>query len=238
MSRLPRIDVVGVPQHIVVRGVDRQPCFFRDADRALYLGIVANAAARYSVAVHAFVLMTNHVHLLASGRALGALSAMMQLTGLRYVRRVNGLYGRTGTLFEGRFRGSLVQSDRYLLACMRYIELNPVRARMVDRPEDYVWSSYKNNAGLERADWLTPHDEYLRLGASARERAHAWRDLVLAALGDDELADIRNHVNRNRVLGDPRFQQHIAAMLGRRVHIAPPGRPWPGRIGAANLATK
>lgn len=238
MSRRPRIDVVDVPQHIVVRGIDRQPCFFRSADRALYLDILTNAAARYDVAVHAFVLMTNHVHLLASGRALGALSAMMQLTGLRYVRRVNGFYGRTGTLFEGRFRGSLVQNERYLLACMRYIELNPVRARMVNRPEDYSWSSYRHNAGLELTPWLTPHDEYLRLGVLAHERAHAWRDLVSSAVGDNELADIRNHVNRNCVLGDPRFQQRIAAMLGRRVHIAPRGRPWPTRIGAAKLAIK
>jgi len=233
MARLPRIDVVGVPQHIIVRGVDRQPCFFDRSDRTLYLEILRDAASRCNAAVHAFVLMTNHVHLLATGGLPGALSSMMQLTGLRYVRRVNGLYMRTGTLFEGRFRGSLVQSERYLLSCMRYIELNPVRARMVERAEDYPWSSYQNNAGIERAGWLTPHDEYLRLGTSEAERVQAWRNLVSITLDDNEMSSIRNHAARNRVLGDKVFQQHIADMLGRRVHIMPPGRPWPARNRSA-----
>ncbi len=231
MSRLPRIDLVGVPQHIVVRGVDRQPCFFRDADHALYLDILIHAAARHSVAIHAFVLMTNHVHLLATGSSLGGVSAMMQLIGLRYVRRVNGLYGRTGTLFEGRFRGSLVQSDRYLLACMRYIEVNPLRARMVNRPEHYPWSSYRCNAGLEHNSWLTRHEQYMRLAPTERERTQAWRALVSSAPGKDEWDVIRNHLRRNCVLGDRSFQECIAATLGRRVHIAPPGRPLPKRVG-------
>ncbi|MEP7208239.1 MAG: transposase [Casimicrobiaceae bacterium] len=235
MARLPRIDVVGIPQHIVLRGVDRQPCFYRDIDRSLYLDVLADAATRYDVSVHAFVLMTNHVHLLASARALGALSAMMKLVGLRYVRRINGTYGRTGTLFEGRFRGSLVQSERYLLACMRYIELNPVRAHMVVAPEDYPWSSYRHHAGLEREHesrfrLLTPHGEFARLGTSSCERATAWRDLVRAGVAGDDLASIRAHVNRNRALGEPQFQERIAAMLGRRVDIVPRGRPWPTRI--------
>ena len=224
MPRLPRIDVVGVPQHIVVRGVDRQPCFFADADRRLYIQIVADAARRSNVAIHAFVLMTNHVHLLSTGRVPGALSAMMHRVGLRYVRRVNTRYGRTGTLFEGRFRASLVQSERHLLACMRYIELNPVRARMVDRPEDYPWSSFRRNAGIACADWLSPHEEYLHLGTSADARAKAWRDLVTTGSSDAELSNIRNHVNRNCALGDSRFQKSIAELLGRRVHIVPRGR--------------
>jgi len=233
MARLPRIDVVGVPQHIVVRGVDRQPCFFAHSDCTLYLEIVRDAASHCDAALHAYVLMTNHVHLLATGRCPGALSAMMQRIGLRYVRRINHRYARTGTLFEVRFRGSLVQSERYLLTCMRYIELNPVRARMVERPDDYPWSSYHSNAGIERTAWVTPHDEYMRLGASPLERAQAWRELVAAALGDDELASIRSHTSRNRVLGDDGFQREIAAMVGRPVHITPPGRPWPAR----NLST-
>jgi len=232
MARLPRIDIVGVPQHVVVRGVDRQPCFFERSDRALYLEILREAASRCNVAVHAFVLMTNHVHLLATGGAPGALSSVMQRIGLRYVRRVNGLYERTGTLFEGRFRSSLVQSERYLLACMRYIELNPVRAHMVDQAEDYPWSSYRHNAGIECGGWLTPHDEFLRLGASDDERARAWRTLVSMAPDDDELSSIRTHVAGNRVLGDTGFQQHIAGMLGRRVHIVRPGRPWTARMRA------
>ncbi|MEO8557164.1 MAG: hypothetical protein ABI474_10870 [Actinomycetota bacterium] len=116
---------------------------------------------------------------------------------------------------------------------MRYIELNPVRARMVAQPEDYPWSSYRHNAGFDGADWLTPHDEYRCLGAPRSVRAQAWREFVSTAWGDDELAAIRNHVNRNRVLGDSRFQQRIAEMLGRRVDIAPLGRPWPARADKA-----
>lgn len=228
-ARLPRIDVVGVPQHIVVRGVDRQPCFFASSDRRLYLALLREAAARCGVAVHAYVLMTNHVHLVATGQASGALSAMMQIVGVRYVRRINDAHSRTGTLFEGRFRSSLVQSERYLLACMRYVELNPVRAAMVGRAEDYPWSSYRSNAGFEHAGWLAPSDEYLRLGDTAAARGSAWRDLVAMALGDDELASIRKHVNANRVLGGERFQNELATMLGRRVHILPPGRPWHAR---------
>jgi putative transposase len=233
MARLPRIDVVGVPQHIVVRGVDRQRCFFERSDYPLYLEILREAASRCNAAVHAYVLMTNHVHLLATGGSPGALSSMMQRIGLRYVRRVNDLYMRTGTLFEGRFRGSLVQSERYLLACMRYIELNPVRAHIVARAEDYPWSSYRNNAGIERAGWLTPHEEFLRLAASEGDRTQAWRTLVSTAPDDDELSSIRNHAAGNRVLGDRGFQQHVARTLGRRVHIVRPGRPWTARIHTA-----
>jgi putative transposase len=112
---------------------------------------------------------------------------------------------------------------------MRYIELNPVRAGLVERPEAYAWSSYRSNVGMERVAWLTPHDEFMRLGASAVECAGAWRELVAVALGDEDLAAIRSHASKSRVLGDDRFQRRIAAMLGRSVHIAPPGRPWPAR---------
>jgi putative transposase len=232
MARLPRIDVVGIPQHIIVRGVDRQPCFFAHTDRALYLDILRDAAARHGAAIHAYTLMTNHVHLLATGGSPGALSSMMQLVGLRYVRRINGLYGRTGTLFEGRFRASLVQSERYFLSCLRYIELNPLRARMVELPMDYPWSSCRHHVGAERNDWLTPHEEYLRLGASDAARWHAYSELLATSIGDDEILRIRKHTNRNCALGDEPFQSRIAALLGRRVRIARSGRPWPARGGS------
>lgn len=227
MARLPRIDAVGIPQHVVVRGVDRQPCFFAPGDRALYLDLLREAAARCDVDVHAYVLMTNHVHLLVTGNVPRAVSATMHRVGARYVRRVNGWYARSGTLFEGRFRASLVQSERYVLVSMRYIELNPVRAGMVEHAEDFRWSSYRSNAGIECADWLVPRDEYRRLGRSARARGKAWRELVATPPAVAEVASIRKHLNANRALGDERFQSEIAAMLGRRVHVLPPGRPWP-----------
>lgn len=226
MSRTPRIDVPEIPQHIVTRGVNRQPCFSRNADRSTYLAILADAAARCAVSVHAFVLMTNHVHLLATGRAPGAVSSMMQVAGSRYVLQFNAVHGRTGTLFEGRFRSSLVQSDRYFLACMRYIELNPVRARLVDGPADYAWSSYLHNAGSTSARaWLTPHEEYLELGTTNEARGRAWQELVASALQEDELTAIRSHANQGRALGDTAFQQAIAARLGRHVHVRARGRP-------------
>jgi len=137
MARLHRIDIPDIAQHVIVRGVDRQPCFFADADYESYLAILRASAASSDCAIHAFVLMTNHVHLLLSGNVAGAVSATMHRAGLRYVGHVNRRHGRTGTLFEGRFRSSLVQTERYLLTCMRYIELNPVRACMVARPGDY-----------------------------------------------------------------------------------------------------
>src|SRR6266545_4048494 len=160
MARLPRIDIPGVPQHVIVRGVNRQPCFCNESDYLGYLACLRDVAGERGVAVHAFVLMTNHVHLLATGSISRSISAMMQGIGRRYVRRVNQLYGRTGTLFEGRFRASLVQSERYLLTCMRYIELNPVRASMVGDPAAYRWSSFRGNARIEPMAWLRPHEEY------------------------------------------------------------------------------
>jgi putative transposase len=225
MARLHRMDVPGIAQHVIVRGVDRQPCFFADADYETYLAMLRASAAGSDCAVHAFVLMSNHVHLLVTGGVAGAVSATMHRTGLRYVGHVNRSYKRTGTLFEGRFRSSLVQTERYLLTCMRYIELNPVRAQMVARPDDYRWSSFRSNAGLAPPGWLVSHDVYRSLGRSALERVEEYRALFGAALDPDDLAAIRLHANKCCALGDARFQELIAAMVSRRAHVAPVGRP-------------
>ena len=150
MARQPRIDLKGVPQHLIQRGNNRLACFFDDNDRYRYLEWLAVAAAKYGGAVHAYVLMTNHVHLLATGHEKGALGRMMQSLGRRYVRYVNSRYRRSGTLWEGRYKSSLVDSDQYLLTCYRYIELNPVRAFLVTTPGDYRWSSFNCNAGKSR----------------------------------------------------------------------------------------
>jgi putative transposase len=224
MGRLPRIDVPGVPEHVIARGVDRQPCFFDDSDYITYLEHLRAAATKADVAIHAFVLMTNHIHLLATGALPRSISVMMQAVGRRYVRRVNQTYRRTGTLFEGRFRASLVQSERYLLTCMRYIELNPVRAGMASNPADYRWSSFRSNAGLENNGWLQPHPEYLRLGVGRNVHA-AYRELFKTSIDTDDIRAIRLHINKDCVLGSERFQTEIAVMLGRRAHVAPVGRP-------------
>ena len=169
--------------------------------------------------------MTHHVHLLTTGHAPGAVSHMMQSVGRRYVRRLNETYGRTGTLFEGRFRSSLVQSERYLLACMRYIEGNPMRAAMVAHPADYRWSSYRANAALAHDGLVTPHEVYVALGATRIRRVAAYESLFGADLAAEDVDAIRLHVNKNCALGNDRFQRSIAAMCGRRASVAAIGRP-------------
>jgi putative transposase len=225
MSRLPRLEIPGVPQHVVVRGVDRQPLFFGFDDYRTFLCLLADAAARLRCAIHAYALMTNHVHLLMTGDRPGSVSAVMHRVGSRYVRRVNEDRGRTVTLFEGRYRACLVESERYLLTCMRYIELNPMRAGMVDHPALYRWSSYRANAGLEPAGLIVPRDEYLRLGTSCEERAHAYRALFDCTIPMPLLDEIRLQLNRGCVLGSAGFVESIAQRSGRRAHVVDPGRP-------------
>jgi putative transposase len=169
--------------------------------------------------------MTNHVHLLAQGQKPAAIPGLMQSLGRRYVRYVNRTYGRTGTLFEGRYRASLVESERYLLTCMRYIELNPVRARIAARPADYRWSSFRNHAGQDTLSWIAQPDEYRRLGKSRRERAEAYRALFDTPMGNYELGVIREHLNKDCALGSSRFQAEIERMAGRRARVVPQGRP-------------
>ena len=218
MARLPRIDVPGIAQHVISRGNDRQACFFSDDDFATYRTWLDEAASRHECAVHAFVLMTNHIHLLMTGHALGAVGATMQALGRRYVRRVNYRYRRTGTLFEGRYKASLVESERYALACMRYIELNPVRAAMVGHPAEYRWSSFRANTGIESIPGLQPHAAYWELGASGAERADAYRKLFDTELSEAEVEAIRIHAQKDCVLGSPRFQAHAMGRPARSTY--------------------
>jgi putative transposase len=225
MARTLRIDMPGVPQHLITRGNDRAPCFFEDADRQVYLRCLAQAAGVTGCDLHAYVLMTNHVHLLATGNTGGAVSRMMQVVGTRYARYVNRTYGRTGTLFEGRFKSSLVDSERYFMTCMCYIELNPVRAGMVNAPATYPWSSFGDNACGAPSGLLTPHPEYLRLGNDPAFRLRAYRSLFDTPFDETKLAEIRRHIQRNRALGGDAFRRAIEATLGRCVGIVARGRP-------------
>lgn len=225
MARKPRIDVAGVPQHLIQRGVDRSVCFCDDLDREFYLANLQEAARACDCRIHAYVLMTNHVHLLATGEAIGAISAMMQMLGRRYVRRFNDRYHRTGTLWEGRFKSCLVDSERYVLICYRYIEMNPVRARMVGHPLEYVWSSVHANAA-GRADALVdPHETYLGLARQEVQRLRIYSELLAQAINEHDLIAIRGHVNQGKALGGKRFQQQIAELTGREVHLRKRGRP-------------
>ena len=207
MPRLLRYELTGIAQHVIQRGNNRQPCFFADEDYHRYLECLADAARRWACDIHAYVLMTNHVHLLATPHKANAMAKLMQSVGRNYVRYVNDRYRRTGTLWEGRYKASLVGSGRYLLACYRYIELNPVRAARVKNPADYRWSSHARNAWGKPDLCLKEHKEYTQLGHEAENRLKAYRDLFQTALDGATLDDIRRNLNQCRAFASTRFKK-------------------------------
>lgn len=225
MPRRPRITLADVPLHLIQRGNNRQDCFFADADRRFYLECLGQSAARHGCAIHAYVLMTNHVHLLLTPSSARSAGEMMKHLGQRYVHHVNRTQGRSGTLWEGRFRSCIVQDEAYLLSCYRYIELNPVRAGVVDHPAEYPWSSYRANAEGEHNPLLVPHQLYLGLESPGETAPAAYRELFRDELGPRLEADIGRATNGNFALGDAQFQTRMAAALGRRVTPGKPGRP-------------
>lgn len=225
VPRQPRFFIPNIPQHVVTRGVDRQAVFFHEQDYALYLRVLLEAAATHDCLVHAYVLMTNHVHLLVTPGCEKSLPLLMQAMGRSYVQRVNVRYDRTGTLWEGRYKASLVQHGEYLLACQRYIELNPVRARMVAGPGEYRFSSYACNAEGSYDALVTAHACYLDLDVDPSARRKAYRALFDDVLDETLLARIRKSTNAGSVIGDPCFKEQIEAMLGRAVPTGKRGRP-------------
>jgi putative transposase len=225
MARLPRLCPAGIAQHIIQRGNNRQVCFADEQDLQIYAHWLNEYATEFDVAIHAWVFMTNHVHLLATPGEVGAVSAMMQALGRRYVRYFNRQYRRSGTLWEGRFKSSLVQSESYLLQCYRYIELNPVRAGMVANPADYRWSSYQCNGLGKQSKLCVPHDEYLGLGRYDDERQVNYRALFETHIDGPVLDSIRGALNKGLALGNERFKEEIEALYGRRVRSGKMGRP-------------
>jgi putative transposase len=225
MPRTPRLDLADIPQHIIQRGNDRQPCFRMDADYLCYLTELRETSLRENCRVHAYVLMTNHVHLLATPAAVGGIGRMMQALGRRYVRYFNDRHHRTGTLWEGRYKACLVDTEGYLLGCHRYIELNPVRACMVATPGDYPWSSFRTNA-LGKSDPLVrPHASYLALDRRPDVRCRMYRNWVMQAVDSAETDAIRRHLQRQHAYGSNCFRAAIEAQLGRRAGPAKIGRP-------------
>jgi putative transposase len=216
MARLPRLYFPGCAQHVIQRGNNRMACFHGKTDYTTYLAFLEAAAAKYEVAIHAFVLMTNHVHLLVTPADEQGVSRMMQAQGRKYVRYFNHTHGRTGTLWEGRYKSTLVDADNYLLTVYRYIELNPVRAHMVSHPSQYRWSSYAFNALGKPIQLVTPHLLYLTMGATAEERQEAYRALFRGRIPEKELTAIRETTNKGWVLGCDRFKHRIEAETGRR----------------------
>lgn len=225
MPRRARITLPNIPIHIIQRGNNRQACFFANEDYHFYLDWLTEHAGKTGCRIHAYVLMTNHVHLLISADKADSPGALMKALGQRYVQYINRTYRRSGTLWEGRFRSCPIQEEAYLLACQRYIELNPVRAGMVTHPAEYRWSSYRANAQGEADALLQPHPLYLALGLDAYERQAAYRELFRFELDPGLVDDIRRATNGNFALGNERFAAEASAMLGRRVAPGRSGRP-------------
>ena len=209
MPRRARFCPAGYPIHVIQRGNNRQAIFTSDADLAAYAHWLAEGAERFDVTVHCWVFMTNHVHLLVTASDHTSLSRLMQFLGRLYVRYFNYTYSRSGTLFEGRFKTCIVQENRYLLTCMRYIELNPVRAGMVKDPGDYRWSSYRSHAFGVRAGSWSPHCLYLDLATTEKQRQQIWRALINETLDIEVLAKVRHCANTGLVLGTESFREQV-----------------------------
>lgn len=225
MARLPRLNLPNVAQHITQRGHNREACFANDEDCATYMHHLREAAEKHEVAIHAFVLMTNHVHILATPKTADGVTKLMQGVGRNYVPYFNHIHGRSGTLWEGRYKSCLVANDAYLLECYRYIELNPVKPGLVDRAEDYRWSSHKSNAYGLPSTILTQHTLYKKLGRNREERLEAYRSLFDAHQPEATKTEIETILDKGLVLGNDRFKKQVEKLLDRNVRPRKAGRP-------------
>ena len=225
MARKPRFLLPGFPQHVIQRGNNREPCFFCDADKWRYLEILEEMSTRNNAAVHSYVLMTNHVHLLITPGHEFSIMHTMQDLGRKYVAYINRAHNRSGTLWEGRYKASLVDSESYLLTCMHYIEMNPVRAGIVSHPGSYSWSSYAFNALGTPDQLVTPHSIYESLGRNAMARQTAYRKLFLDLLADEDIQAIREALRQELVVGREVFKDEVAQVLNRQTRAGKTGRP-------------
>jgi len=230
MPRPSRLVVAGQAHHIIQRGNNRQAIFFEDADRRFFLSALGDALGAHGCALHAYVLMTNHVHLLVTPEREAGVGGLMQSLGRRYVGHVNRLYGRTGTLWGGRFKSTIVDAEDYVLACYRYIEANPVRARMVEQAADHRWSSHGANAFGKRDVLVSQHGCYRALGRTQALRQAAYRSMFQDDLAEETIDILRDATQRGWVPGRETFREQIEAALGRRV--APPVRGRPRKVAA------
>ncbi len=224
MARLPRLCPSGMPVHVMHRGNNRKICFVCKEDYLTYLGLLNEGATAYGVKIHSWVLMTNHIHFLATPESDFGISRLMQYVGSYYVRYFNQLYRRTGTLWEGRFKSCLVDSDSYFLLCHRYIELNPVRAKMAVDPGEYPWSSYSSNALGRKSKLTTPHNIYMSLASTPEGRLTAYRELFNEVLEQEALDDLRCATQSGLAFGSEYFKDQIETLYGQRVRPEKPGR--------------
>ena len=225
MARLPRLSLPGYPHHVIQRGNNGEAIFLTDADRERMLALFLEHSVKYQVAIHAYVLMDNRFHLLATPDTSDGLASMMQAVGRSYVRYFNDRTGRTGTLWEGRFRSTLIEANRYLLACMAYIDLHPVRAGMVHAPQDYPWSSHAHCIGRRMDPLVAPHPLLWALGNTPFAREAAYAKLVQAGLSSMDEKAITDATLRGWALGDEAFLAELQRQTPRRLQRAQPGRP-------------
>ena len=225
MARLPRLTVTGYPQHVILRGNNRQDIFRNTADYQRMLDLIEQHSRELGVEIHAYVLMTNHLHLLLTPQKDQALPKMMQAVGRSYVQTFNKVHGRTGTLWEGRYRSTLIQTERYLLACMAYIDLNPVRAHMVAQPDDYIWSSYSHYVGRRNDRLITPHALYWGLGNTPFAREAAYAEMVHAGIQADQQRALTDATLSGWALGDAQFIAGLKLQTPRRLSKDKAGRP-------------
>jgi putative transposase len=225
MARLPRLTVPGYPHHIIQRGNNRQAIFTANADYEALLAMLEEYARKAGIAVHAYVLMSNHFHLLATPDTAAGIPQMMQDVGRRYVRYFNQRQGRTGTLWEGRYRSTLIQAERYLLACMAYIDLNPVRAGIALAPEDYPWSSHGHYVGLRNDRLVSPHPLYWELGNTPFARDAAYAELVRSGISAQQQHALTDSALRGWALGEADYVADLQKRTQRRVSKTRAGRP-------------
>ncbi|MDF1480607.1 transposase [Extensimonas sp. H3M7-6] len=225
MARLPRLTLPGYPHHVIQRGNNRQRIFVDRGDFEHMLGLLAEYAQKFGVELHAYVLMDNHFHLLATPATEQALPLMMQALGRSYVRYFNRRHGRTGTLWEGRYRSTMIESERYLLACMAYIDLNPVRAGMAAQAGDWPWSSYAHYVGLRQDRLVTPHALYWELGNTPFAREAAYAELVQAGISAAQQSALTDATLRGWALGEGDFLAEVQKKSPRRVVRSKAGRP-------------
>ena len=225
MARLPRLTLPGYPHHVIQRGNNRQPIFSSSADYERLLSLLFENAKKFDVAIHAYVLMSNHFHLLVTPQSAEGLPQMMQAVGRRYVRYFNDIQKRSGTLWEGRYRSTLIQTERYLLACMAYIDLNPVRAGLVAQARDYPWSSYGHYSGQRIDKLITPHSLVWALGNTPFAREAAYAELVQGGLSPGQQTALTDSALSGWALGEPDFVAELQKRTQRRVTKRTAGRP-------------
>ena len=225
MPRKPRFYLSGVPAHVMQRGHNREPVFFEDVDYREYLKILKKVSDHYQCQIHAYVLMTNHLHLLVTPSKKNSISLMFQSIGRLYVTYINKTYKRSGTLWEGRHKGNIIETESYFMACMKYIELNPVRSKMVNDPNDYYWSSYAANAYDRPNIIITKHQLYLSLASENIERLESYRSLFDDKIEDMNLKNIRMSVQSGTPLGSEKFIKKIETLFSHSVGYRKRGRP-------------